>query len=231
LKKGKAFWKSNIELGLKFCHGFWAAGLTKAANVNNLVGTEQSVNWDFAIIAVAATLGGTISKITGGKFGNGAVTAGFAQMLNGNASAKRLEQRKAYDNSKIINDTDDAIERYFKGDGSPAELSDDVKQKIKNHPTVQDQMAKNASGQGKPPNRLDLDLTDDRSTYHIGATKVIYTDSCSGSSCTTNFTAPIFDQQGNPDMFYDPINLGFELPEGTPYQYKTFDWSVSYPNP
>jgi hypothetical protein len=30
------------------------------------------------------TIGGTISNITCGKFGNGAVTAGFAQMLNGN---------------------------------------------------------------------------------------------------------------------------------------------------
>jgi hypothetical protein len=79
--------------------------------------------------------------------------------------------------------------------------------------------------------QLTQEVVNSFNTYYTRATKVIYTDSCSGSSCTTNFTAPIFDQQGNPDMFYDPINLGFELPEGTPYQYKTFDWSVSYPNP
>lgn len=80
--------------GGKFGHGFWSAGLTKAANVNGIVGTDQGVGWDTARIAVAATIGGTISKLTGGKFGNGAVTAGFAQMLNGNQQARKKAQEQ-----------------------------------------------------------------------------------------------------------------------------------------
>jgi hypothetical protein len=83
---------SDLQGG-NFGHGFWAAGLTKAANVNGMVGTEQGVGWDTARIAVVATIGGTISKITGGKFGNGAVTAGFAQMLNGNQQAKTIQNK------------------------------------------------------------------------------------------------------------------------------------------
>jgi hypothetical protein len=84
---------SDLQGG-NFGHGFWSAGLTKAANVNGMVGTEQGVGWDTARIAVAATIGGTISKITGGKFGNGAVTAGFAQMLNGNQQAGKIDAKR-----------------------------------------------------------------------------------------------------------------------------------------
>ena len=74
----------EVLRGGKFGHGFLAAGLTKALNINQLipgVGSEL----DVARIATAAVVGGTISEITGGKFANGAITAGFGQAYNGNS--------------------------------------------------------------------------------------------------------------------------------------------------
>ena len=82
---------SDLQGG-NFGHGFWSAGITKAANVNGLVGTQQGVEWDALRIAVAATIGGTVSKLTGGKFANGATTAAFAQAFNANKQASRDEE-------------------------------------------------------------------------------------------------------------------------------------------
>ena len=42
--------------------------------------------------AVAAVVGGTISKVTGGKFANGAITAAFAQAFNGESQAEMIEK-------------------------------------------------------------------------------------------------------------------------------------------
>ncbi len=83
--------------GGKFGHGFFAAGLTKALNMNKMIGTAAK---DASLrIVSAAVVGGTISKVTGGKFANGAITAGFAQAFNGEQQAERAEatkQRKMY---------------------------------------------------------------------------------------------------------------------------------------
>lgn len=78
---------TSVLRGGKFGHGFISAGLTKALNINKLVGT--AAEHDGLRVAVAAVVGGTISKISGGKFANGAITAAFAQAFNGNGAAKR----------------------------------------------------------------------------------------------------------------------------------------------
>jgi hypothetical protein len=104
---------SDLQGG-NFGNGFWSAGLTKAANVNGMVGTTQGANWDIARIAVAATIGGTISKITGGKFGNGAVTAGFAQMLNGNKQAAADEYNKRIEGRVSVSTTTDGDSHVYK---------------------------------------------------------------------------------------------------------------------
>jgi hypothetical protein len=51
-------------------------------------------------IVTAAVVGGTISKITGGKFANGAITAAFGQALNGEQGA--AEARKQLKFEKFI---------------------------------------------------------------------------------------------------------------------------------
>jgi len=75
---------TSVLNGGKFGHGFFAAGLTKAFNVNELLpGVSDGMN-SLRVIA-AAIIGGTISEVTGGKFANGAATAALGQAVNGNS--------------------------------------------------------------------------------------------------------------------------------------------------
>ena len=41
---------------------------------------------------IAAIVGGTVSRITGGKFANGAVTAAMAHLFNQEASARNMRE-------------------------------------------------------------------------------------------------------------------------------------------
>lgn len=74
--------------GGKFGHGFISAGLTKAINVNGIIGASQASGMGTLRIVTATVIGGTISRITGGKFANGAITAAFEQAFNGEEQAK-----------------------------------------------------------------------------------------------------------------------------------------------
>jgi hypothetical protein len=95
--------------GGNFGHGFLSAGLTKTLNINKIVGTAAK---DAGLrVTMAAVVGGTISKVTGGKFANGAVTAAFAQVFNGESAAEAQERYKkaaAFVQNEIH---DDALER------------------------------------------------------------------------------------------------------------------------
>ena len=76
--------------GGKFGHGFFSAGLTKAANVNSMISEGAGeLGYDALRVITAAVIGGTISQITGGKFANGATTAAFAQAFNANEALAR----------------------------------------------------------------------------------------------------------------------------------------------
>ena len=69
--------------GGKFGHGFLSAGLTKISSkswIGNIRGSgPESV---LARTAIASIVGGTVSRISGGKFANGAQTAAFAHFFN-----------------------------------------------------------------------------------------------------------------------------------------------------
>ena len=83
-----------------FGHGFVSAGLTKGLtkHFTGIGGDAFNVgNINVMEVAIAATLGGTISDATGGKFANGAVTAAFANIFNeqGGGQMKRGAQRRA----------------------------------------------------------------------------------------------------------------------------------------
>lgn len=91
--------------------------------------------------------------------------------------------------------------------------------------------------------RIDLDFEGkmDSSTFHIGRTKVYYKEACENGTCTVTFTAPFLDQNGNPDKFENPLDvpdtlidkLGLdpEFPGAEPYEYRTFSWQETYPDP
>ncbi|WP_283241213.1 SpvB/TcaC N-terminal domain-containing protein [Pseudoalteromonas rubra] len=77
--------------GQNFGHGFWSAGLTKGMDVNGFMpGVGATMN--MARTLVAGIIGGTVSKLVGGKFANGAVTAAFAQAFNGNSFWDRAKE-------------------------------------------------------------------------------------------------------------------------------------------
>ncbi|MBQ4880560.1 DUF637 domain-containing protein [Pseudoalteromonas luteoviolacea] len=68
---------SDVQGG-NFGHGFWSAGLTKGAQVSGIV------NMDSVVVGTAQSMviAGTISKLTGGKFANAAVTGAFQYLYN-----------------------------------------------------------------------------------------------------------------------------------------------------
>ena len=109
---------SDLQGG-KFGHGFWSAGLTKAANVNGMIPHGPGeVQWNALRVIVAATIGGTISEVTGGKFANGAATAAFAQAYNGNES-----DEKEIIKLKVEAGIDDLIKlAYIENEGLMAEI-------------------------------------------------------------------------------------------------------------
>lgn len=80
--------------GGNFGHGFFSAGFTKFATSN--VGFDYSDRSADAVIGrtiIAATIGGTSSVISGGKFGNGAMTAAIAHLYN---AESRVGYRNKY---------------------------------------------------------------------------------------------------------------------------------------
>ncbi|WP_281284232.1 FG-GAP-like repeat-containing protein [Exilibacterium tricleocarpae] len=82
----------NDLQGSKFSYGFLSAGLSKLANINNVMPNDATTYADTVRAVGAAIVGGTLSDATGGKFANGAITAAFGQIFNGNSE---IENRAA----------------------------------------------------------------------------------------------------------------------------------------
>ncbi len=63
--------------GGKFGHGFVSAGVTEA-----LAPTIADIDSKYLAVAVSAMVGGTVSELSSGKFGNGAITGAFQMAFN-----------------------------------------------------------------------------------------------------------------------------------------------------
>ncbi|MCG8369707.1 MAG: hypothetical protein MJA32_04235, partial [Proteobacteria bacterium] len=75
---------TSVLQGGKFGHGFASAGLTAASstfNNSNYI-HKNSNGFSWRRVAIGAAIGGTASKLSGGKFANGAMTGAFSQALN-----------------------------------------------------------------------------------------------------------------------------------------------------
>ena len=69
--------------GGKFGHGFFAAGATEAlAPQIGLIAQGQGGIYKGVRVMTAAVVGGSVSKLTGGKFSNGAVTGAYSRAFN-----------------------------------------------------------------------------------------------------------------------------------------------------
>ncbi|MCP3427996.1 RHS repeat-associated core domain-containing protein [Alteromonas sp. LMIT007] len=90
----------SVLSGGKFGHGFFSAGFSKFAMSNaGFNYNDVSTGAVIGRTTIAAVIGGTASKISGGKFGNGASTAAIAQLFNAEASNAR--KRNRFVNSRI----------------------------------------------------------------------------------------------------------------------------------
>lgn len=105
----------SVAQGGKFGHGFLAAGVTQAASLGGLMG-EVHANMTFGDYLDnalrSAALGGTVSTLTGGKFGNGAVTAAFSRLLNDINCGKSLCYAKKPTREELD-------KHYMDGSGKP----------------------------------------------------------------------------------------------------------------
>ena len=105
---------ASVMQGGKFGHGFVSAGITQAASQGNVFDPLDQ-GGDLTLIRAknaiaAAAVGGTASRITGGKFSNGAVTGAFSRLLNDLAEqgSERLQKAR------------DLTQQYVKDYGSDA---------------------------------------------------------------------------------------------------------------
>jgi len=78
-----------VLAGSKFGHGFAAAGISTFAKpgIRKTFGT--STKGPLARVTARTILGGTFSKLTGGKFGNETFTAAFSQLFDERAYLAR----------------------------------------------------------------------------------------------------------------------------------------------
>ncbi|MCH9662092.1 MAG: hypothetical protein K0U66_00355, partial [Gammaproteobacteria bacterium] len=88
----------NIALGGKFGHGFASTIFSTVFSPGNFI-TGSGNGHRFARSLIAAATGGSISKLTGGKFANGAVTSFFAHLFNTD-SPKKEKQKQVMELSK-----------------------------------------------------------------------------------------------------------------------------------
>ena len=88
----------SVLQGGKFGHGFVSAGVSKALTPSiSKVQTGLSVgSKDLGQALIAGTVGGTVSKMTGGKFSNGAITAAFANLFNQQGDHEDAEEELSH---------------------------------------------------------------------------------------------------------------------------------------
>ncbi len=106
--------------GGKFGHGFVSAGFTKSVmggagfNYNN-----KSFGAVTGRTLTAALVGGTTSKLSGGKFSNGAVTAAIAHLFNAESGGDEKQSFASYFGERVLSgqvrdDLKNVLGAYFK---------------------------------------------------------------------------------------------------------------------
>ena len=128
----------------------------------------------------------------------------------------------------VVDNSSQAMARYYFGDGSPAQLGPNTQQMLIESPRMQQAIRNISNGTSTPSGNFSVDMTGQ--VYHVGRTAVDYTTNCSGNRCVANFTA--FKRDGFWDIFWgeDRVGPAGEL-AGKPYPYQPFEFQIEYPNP
>jgi len=179
------------------------------------------------LLFISGTLaGGLGAELSGGNFWQGAATGLIVSGLN--HFAHQVQQR-----IRVIDNNKQAVEKYYYGDGSPAELGPNTKQALINSNEYQNLETRLINGvANRRSNTFDVDLTFD-GAFFVGDTNVDYSTSCAIGKCTTTFNAFVRDG------FWDPAGIGVEIPivaPGTvvlphPYPFIPYTFSITYTNP
>lgn len=108
--------------GGKFGHGFFSAGVTKGLGGAFLPGGDNLSTGEIVKgTVVSAIIGGTASKISGGKFANGAQTGAFQFLFNQAAKPARPDLGAAGNTirNRLTSDYEkELFERYWLGQGN-----------------------------------------------------------------------------------------------------------------
>jgi RHS repeat-associated protein len=189
-------------------------------------GQWQGIGGKFAdtgagMIAFGTVAGGAGAQLTGGNFWQGAATGLVVSGLNHAMHKIDPPEKKS---NIALNDTKDAKEHYFKGDGEDKDVGRGAKIALRNSPEYKKVLGRLINGTAiKRSSSFDVNMTDE--VFHIGDTNVDYSTNCSEGNCRTTFKAFVRDG------FSDPLDIGIELYGGTPYNYIPYTFTVNYPNP
>lgn len=206
-----------VASGGKFGHGFFSAGVTKGIGAAFLPGGDKLTTGEIAKgTMVSAVIGGTASKISGGKFANGAQTGAFQYLFNQAAP-------------KIIDSTKDALDHYFNGNGQDVQLGPNTQDAIINSKDQQYRLNRIKQGLSTSNSgNYGVDVTSEM--FHVGDTPLHYNTVCNNTTCTTSF-------ESRGDGFWDPVysadGIGpqCEIFGGIPFRYLPFQWQETYPKP
>lgn len=128
---------------------------------------------------------------------------------------------------KVVDSTGEALSHYVNGNGEEVELGPKTQEAIKNSEDQKYRSERIQSGE-TPSLKGSYGVNVEKIVYHVGDTPIFYETKCSGGSCTTTYTNK---GDGFWDPFYDSDGRGPQGEFGTPFGYKSFQWSETYPNP
>jgi len=137
----------------------------------------------------------------------------------------------------IVNNTDQAIQHYFKGGGETVELGPDVQTTLRNSDRVNSASNNLRNGTTSLPaggdGALGVNVAFD-GAFFVGRIGLTYETTCADGNCTTRFT---LDDEGFVDPNYlspfpsDNEGPNAELPGGTTFDFQPYTFEETYPNP
>ena len=131
---------TSVLQGGRFGHGFASAGVAALGSAFNNSQYIGRAGFSPLRVAIGAAIGGTASRITGGKFANGAITGAFSQAFNN----EQAEERAAGQQQEPETETMADVTRTERKNGILYERADGASVLVQNNksggeiPTVTD---------------------------------------------------------------------------------------------